>query len=108
MVALLGWGGPLQAAEVLQVRTASLLQLGDGNRSYTVQLACFELTPEQTAQATTWLRQQLPRRTRVNLRPVGQADGTLLAQVERLDRGTDLAGDLVQAGFGRSIEPCRS
>ena len=30
---------PAAAAEVLQVRTASLLQVGDGNRTYTVQLA---------------------------------------------------------------------
>mgnify|MGYP006286328277 CR=1 FL=1 len=31
---------PAQAAEVLQVRSGSVLQIGDGNRNYTVRLAC--------------------------------------------------------------------
>jgi len=92
------------AAEVLQVRSASLLQVGDQNRSYTVAVACLELDPDQQGAATAWLRQALPRRTRVNLKPRGVEGGTLVARVERLDRGTDLALDLVGAGFG-SVSP---
>ena len=37
----------VQAAEVLQVRSSSLLQVGDHNRNYTVQLACLEVPAEQ-------------------------------------------------------------
>ena len=32
---------PASAAEVLQVRTPSLLQVGDRNRTYTVELPCL-------------------------------------------------------------------
>ena len=32
---LLLWAVPVQAAEVLQVRSSSLLQVGDHNRTYT-------------------------------------------------------------------------
>lgn len=94
------------AAEVLQVRTATLLQVGDQNRSYSVALACVDLDPAEAAAARQWLRAELPRRTRVNLRPLGADQGLLLAHVQRLDRGTDLASDLVAAGYGQITQEC--
>ena len=42
---LLGAATGAAAAEVLQVRTATLLQVGDQNRSYSVALACVDLAP---------------------------------------------------------------
>ena len=63
------------AAEVLQVRSATLLQVGDRNRTYSVQLACVQVEPEDEQQAQDWMRRALPRRRRVNLRPEGSADG---------------------------------
>ena len=97
---------PAEAAEVLQVRSATLLQVGDQNRSYGVELACIALPEAQQAAATTWLRRELPRRTRVNLRPQGSDQGVLLARVVRLDRGSDLSSDLVDAGFGLLQTEC--
>lgn len=102
---LLGWPDVAAAAEVFQVRSGTLLQVGDGNRSYAVELACMELVAEQEQQATAWLRQALPRRTKVNLRPMGQRDGTLLAQVSLLSSGVDIATGLVEAGLAQA-EPC--
>ena len=73
-VLLLLWAVPVQAAEVLQVRSSSLLQVGDHNRTYTVALACSAVDASQEAEATAWLRQELPRRRKVNLRPeIGRA-----------------------------------
>lgn len=100
---------PVQAAEVLQVRSATLLQIGDGNRSYPVRLACLEVAPEDQEQAQQWLRSRLPRQTRVNLRPIGALDGTLVARVTPLPRagrpasatqapvGSDLTAGLIAA-----------
>ncbi len=99
--------GPAWAAEVLQVRSATLLQIGDQNRSYGVRVACLDLSDDQNAAATDWLRRDLPRRTRVNLRPQGSDAGVLLARVERLDRGSDVALDLIDAGFGQAQSGCR-
>ncbi|MEB3332895.1 MAG: hypothetical protein VKI83_10440 [Synechococcaceae cyanobacterium] len=90
---------PLQAAEVLQVRAATLLQIGDGNRSYGVELACLQVPPEQREAAADWLRRELPRRERVNLRPTGQRDGQLQARVSRLATGSDLGEGLIAAGL---------
>jgi hypothetical protein len=88
------------AAEVLQVRTPSLLQVGDHNRTYTVRLACFAVDPASEAEALAWLKQELPRRRRVNLRPEGSDDGVLLARVTPLGDGRDLSQGLVAAGYG--------
>ena len=90
---------PADAAEVLQVRTSSLLQVGDRNRTYTVQLACVDVTADAETEAVGWLRQQLPRRRRVNLRPVGSRDGQLLARVTPLGESVDLSAGLVAAGL---------
>ena len=99
--------GSAATAEVLQVRSSTLLQIGDQNRSYGVELACYSLsTDEDGAAATRWLRSNLPRHTRVNLRPMGAEGGVLKARVQRLDQGTDLASDLVAAGYGQATAEC--
>ncbi len=94
---------PAAAAEVLQVRSGVLLQVGDQNRSYPVQLGCISVTPEQSKPAEDWLRQELPRRTRVNLRPLGSADGVLLARVQVLREGDDLGSGLISAGLAQPL-----
>ena len=111
LAALLLWPGGAQAAEVLQVRGATLLQLGDQNRSYTVQLACIVVPEAQQSEAVDWLRQAAPRRTRVNLRPMGQTQGVLLARVQTLSAAqkrsgstvasSDLGSGLIAAGLAR-------
>jgi endonuclease YncB( thermonuclease family) len=96
---------PAAAAEVLQVRSASLLQVGDQNRSYPVRLGCVAVAPESATAATVWMRQRLPRRTRVNLRPLGSEAGVLLAQVRLIGSGEDLGTALVTAGLASPLTP---
>jgi hypothetical protein len=103
--------GAAAAAEVLQVRSGTLLQVGDHNRTYSVELACVAVAADQQPAAAAWLRQQLPRRTRVNLRPLGNRDGLLLARVQRLDGGgeapqLDLGAGLVDAGLAVALPHC--
>jgi hypothetical protein len=103
--ALFSQAGAAAAAEVLQVRGNGQLQIGDGNRSYTVGLACIQIAPEQRPEVVAWLRQELPRRSRVNLRPFGSEAGILMARVTRLPReragidALDLGQGLVAAGL---------
>lgn len=96
------------AAEIRQIRTSTLVQVGDSNRSYSVRLACIEPLPGREPEAMAWLRSQAPRGARVNLRPMGQQQGELLAQVSVIGRGSrtsrggsslDLAAGLVQQGL---------
>ena len=109
---LLSGGAAIDAAEVLQVRSANLLQVGDHNRTYSVELACLQVSVDQQDAAAAWLRRELPRRTRVNLRPLGNHDGTLQARVQRLGSrdaaGLDLEEGLIAAGLATPLADCAS
>ena len=102
-VLLLLWAVPVQAAEVLQVRSSSLLQVGDHNRTYTVALACSAVDASQEAEATAWLRQELPRRRKVNLRPVGSSDGQLHRPLFWGVHFTGVAGNVGRSVFLAAI-----
>ena len=110
-LSLLGPASNAGAAEVLQVRSGRVLQVGDQNRSYSIELACLKPIGESDAEAAQWLRQQLPRRTRVNLRPQGQRDGTMIARVAPLSgplAGTDLSDQLIAAGLASGLPHCQA
>ncbi len=102
LAVLLLWPGVAAAAEVLQVRGATLLQLGDQNRSYTVELACIAVPEAQQDRALAWLRQAVPRHSRVNLRPMGQDQGVLLARVQKIGSADDLGAGLIAAGLAET------
>ena len=106
LVSALLWSpAPAAAAEVLQVRSATVLQVGDGNRNYTVELACIRVDQAQEQASIDWLRHELPRRSRVNLRPMGQDNGVLMAKVQKLGESQDLASGLVGVGLATSSCP---
>jgi endonuclease YncB( thermonuclease family) len=106
LVTVLLWSpAPAAAAEVLQVRSGTVLQVGDGNRNYTVELACIHVDQAQEQASIDWLRHELPRRSRVNLRPMGQDNGVLVAKVQKLGETKDLASGLVAAGHAESSCP---
>lgn len=94
-----------RAAEVLQVRGGSLLQIGDRNRSYPVRLGCIRVEEGDADAAIVWLRDHLPRSTRVNLRPLGTSDGILESRVKILASGVDLGSGLVAAGLASALPP---
>ncbi|TGG80146.1 MAG: hypothetical protein ERJ67_10530 [Aphanocapsa feldmannii 277cV] len=97
---------PANGAEVLQVRSSTLLQIGDRNRSYSVRLGCRRDSDPDPDAALAWLRGQLPRGTRVNLLPLDNDQGTLVARVRRLDDGLDLSVGLAQAGLIEWDDAC--
>ena len=92
----------VSAAEVLEVRSEILLQVGDQNRNYTVQIACVDIDQDMKLQAKTWLRSQLPRKKRVNLRPLSTENGTLVARVIPFGNEEELGIMMVKKGFGKS------
>ena len=96
----------LSAAEVLQVREADLLLIGDQNRTYSVRLACADIIQGQEQNSIDFLRRQLPRRQKVNLMPMGSKDGLLLARVRPLGSSQDLSGLLVENELAKLNQSC--
>ena len=94
----------VDAAEILQVTSSSVLLIGDHNRNYTVKLACTEISTDLEQESVKWLRKQLPRHTKVNLKPKGSLDGVLLAKVIPLNSNIDISEKYVNEGL--AINKC--
>ena len=89
----------LFAAEVLYVKSSSLIQIGDRNRTFTVKIACIEVDPLQEDETLIWLKSELRRKTRINFMPKGTIDGILLARVNLIESKKDLAQTLADKGL---------
>ena len=87
------------AAEVLQVTSSSVLLIGDHNRTYTVKLACIEISPDLEEESVNWLKKQTPRHTKVNLKPKGSVDGVLVAKVIPFDSNIDINEKYINEGL---------
>ena len=88
------------AAEVLQISSSSVLQIGDNNRSYKVKIYGINIRPNQEESAIEWLKIKLPRHSKVNLLPQGSENGTLIARVVSLQSGEDIAVSMAKSGLG--------
>ena len=87
------------AAEILQVTNSSLLLIGDNNRTYTVKIACAEISPDLEEKSVGWLKKQLPRHTKVNLKPKGSVDGVLVAKVIPFDSNIEINEKYINQGL---------
>ena len=87
------------AVEVLQVSSSSVLLIGDNNRNYTVKIACTEISPDLEEKSVAWLKKQLPRHTKVNLKPKGSVDGVLVAKVIPFDSNIDITEKYINEGL---------
>ncbi len=94
-----------EAAEIRTVPSPTRLRVGDQNRVYLVDLACVTVADADQEAALDWLRRHGTRGTRVNLRPVGEHDGVLVAKVRVLASGLDLGEGLVAEGLAATA-PC--
>ena len=89
-------------AEVLQVSSSSVIQIGDNNRNYKIRIACINVEESNRKDAINWLKNELPRHSKINFFPKGSEDGTLLARVTSLNSGKDLASQMIELGYAKS------
>ena len=90
------------AAEILQVSSSSVLLIGDNNRTYKVKIACTEISPDLEEKSINWLKKQLPRHTKVNLKPKGSVDGILVAKVIPINSNIDIAEKYINEGLSNN------
>ena len=99
LISIFFFNSKVDAAEILQVTSSSVLLIGDHNRTYTVKLACTEINPDSEEKSVNWLKKKLPRHTKVNLKPKGSVDGVLLAKVIPFDTNIDIAEEYIHEGL---------
>ena len=89
------------AAEILQVSSSSVLLIGDHNRTYTVKIACTDISPNLEERSVEWLKKELPRHTKVNLKPKGSVDGVLVAKVIPFNSNIDISEKYINEGLAK-------
>ena len=99
LIFFLSFSSRVYAAEILQVSTSSVLLIGDNNRTYTVKIACTEISPDLEEKSINWLKKQLPRHTKVNLKPKGSVDGVLVARIIPFNSDFDITDKYIKEGL---------
>tara|TARA_Y100001968_G_scaffold169232_1_gene154955 strand:+ start:217 stop:564 length:348 start_codon:yes stop_codon:yes gene_type:complete len=99
LILFFGFFTQVNAAEVLQVSSSSVLLIGDNNRTYTVKIACAKISADLEESAVIWLKKQLPRHTKVNLKPKGSVDGMLVAKVIPFNSDFDITDKYIKEGL---------
>jgi len=92
----------VDAAEILQVSSSSILLIEEHNRTYTVKLACTAVSPDLEDKSVDWLKKQLPRHTKVNLKPEGSVDGVLIARVIPSKSNIDISEKYINEGLAEN------
>ena len=102
LIYLFGFLSKVDAAEILQVSSSSVLLIGDHNRTYTVKIACTDISPDLEERSVEWLKKELPRHTKVNLKPKGSVDGVLVSNVIPLNSNIDIAEKYINEGLAKN------
>ena len=99
LISFFSFFSKVNAAEILQVSSSSVLLIGDNNRTYTVKIACAEIRPDLEERSFNWLKKQLPRHTKVNLKPKGAIDGVLIAKIIPFNSDIDITEKYINEGL---------
>ena len=102
LISIFSFVSEVYSAEILQVSSSSILLIGDNNRTYTVKIACAEISPDLEERSINWLKKQLPRHTKVNLRPKGSFDGVLVAKVIPFNSNIDITEKYINEGLAKN------
>ncbi len=102
LIVLFSFFSEVYAAEILQETSSSVLLIGDNNRTYTVKIACTDISPDMEERSVSWLKKQLPRHTKVNLKPKGSVDGILVAKVIPFNSDIDIGEKYINEGFAKN------
>ena len=90
----------LAAAEVLQIQNANTLLVGDNNRTYTIRISCLKFESEDKESIYQAIKNELPRHSRINIRPIGSDEGILLAKVFSIGSETEISQIIESKGLG--------
>ena len=71
----------VNSAEILQIKSANTILVGDQNRNLTIELCCVDVNENDEIEATNLLKSEFPRGSKVKIKPFGFKENVLLAKV---------------------------
>ena len=86
----------VKSAEILQIKSSKTILVGDQNRNLTIGLFCVDVNENDEIEATTLLKSEFPRGSKVKIKPLGFKENVLLAKVFNI-KGTKEMTELLVA-----------
>ena len=86
----------VNSAEILQIKSSNTILVGDQNRNLTIRLYCVDVNENDEIEATSLLKSEFPRGSKVKIKPFGFKENILLAKVFNI-RGTKEMTELLVA-----------
>ena len=95
----------VNSAEILQVKSSNTILLGDQNRNLTIRLFCVDVNEIDELEATSLLKSEFPRGTKVKIKPFGFKENVLLAKVFDIKGSQEMTELLVAKDLTNEICP---
>ena len=86
----------VNSAEILQIKSSNTILVGDQNRNLTIGLFCVDVNENDDLEATNILKKEIPRGSKVKIKPFGFKENVLLAKVFNI-KGTKEMTELLAA-----------
>tara|TARA_Y100001978_G_scaffold161198_1_gene147477 strand:+ start:120 stop:503 length:384 start_codon:yes stop_codon:yes gene_type:complete len=94
------------AAELLQIKDANTILVGDQNRSLYLSLYCIDINENEKEKATEILKRNFPRGTKVKIKPYGSSSNRLFAKIFSVEDEIEMT-DLLKT-FKTSEKNCNN
>ena len=95
----------VNSAEILQIKSSNTILLGDQNRNLTIGLFCVDVNENDEIEATTLLKSEFPRGSKVKIKPFGFKENVLLAKVSNIKGTKEMTELLVAKNLSSEICP---
>ena len=86
----------VKSAEILQIKSSNTILVGDQNRNLTIGLFCVDVNENDEIEATNLLKSEVPRGSKVKIKPFGFKEDVLIAKVFNI-KGTKEMTELLVA-----------
>ena len=95
----------VHSAEILQIKSANTILVGDQNRNLTIGLFCVDVNENDELEATNLLKSEFPRGSKVKIKPFGFNENILLAKVFNINGTKEMTELLVSKDLTNEICP---
>ena len=95
----------VNSAEILQIKSSNTILVGDQNRNLTIGLFCIDVNENDEIEATSILKSEFPRGSKVKIKPFGFKENVLLAKVFNIKGTKEMTKLLVAKDLTSEICP---
>ena len=95
----------VNSAEILQVKSSNTILVGDQNRNLTIGLFCVDVNENNELEATSLLKSEFPRGSKVKIKPFGFKQNVLLAKVFNIKGTKEMTELLISKDLTSEICP---